>query len=548
MFVFPFLFGGPVGYATSCICKCTGVRDFSKTSNKKNVQIAHSKIDKIIHKKDEKKFFTELSIIITESPYHFASAMGPNLSGKSAILISPSLIQADEQAAGFILKHELGHIKYRDYMMAELVPLICSLITSICTLSTIHPIPATGVTYLSAALSRIAYSRFYETRADDFACQYSTAEELEGGKRFLLSARHRLPHQDLDHPTITNRLEKVERSLYEKVNKNTKRIRKKHAEKRMDRLSGAMATTDSSMGLKNANKWEQMGALCLKCLFPSQSLPILVEKLYLCKKSVKKRMDRPTSIFSSCKTAKRTGDFHKRYVFLKQIGQGNHSTVYLAKDYQNELFAIKKYKITDQIFLNAFSETAYKKAGITEESYIKSLAEMEKEVGRLTDHPHLMKIREVHLEGTVAYVVTEHIEGNVFDKNQTYSLETRTAFTQQFLSAMEHLLSKNIYPTDLHTGKLMVSSENTRLTLIDFGSYEIVNSHVKPTVKVNLTVNEYLSNVSYIMRLIDKDKSGTLLEKCKHLVPEASRRDVIASTHLPILLTWLSALQKELLN
>lgn len=227
-------------------------------------------------------------------------------------------------------------------------------------------------------------------------------------------------------------------------------------------------------------------------------------------------------------------------MFLKEIGSGTHSTVFLAKNYKNELLVIKKYKIKEQELLQAISEKKSIKAGLTEASFIRNLAEIEREVGRRTDHPNIMKIREVHLKGPIAYIVMDYVEGIIFNDKQNYPLETRIAFMQQFLSALDHLLSQGILISDLHSENIMVSPEKTHLTLIDFGGYEIVG------LKADLSIEEYLSDVEYAIGLIGNQEGEALLEACKHLLPESLREQKISYSHLTLLREWVRALQQEL--
>ena len=125
---------------------------------------------------------------------------------------------------------------------------------------------------------------------------------------------------------------------------------------------------------------------------------------------------------------------HKEtYTLLNEIGKGTYSTVFLSKNSQGELVAVKKYAITDKKIIGLS-----KQKGISKEAYIKQLAQKELQIGQLTDHPNIVKIREVFFENSSTYIVMDYVEGKTFDYFEKHPLERRVALMQQFLSAIEH--------------------------------------------------------------------------------------------------------------
>jgi Zn-dependent protease with chaperone function len=169
-----------------------------------------------------------------------ALATGNNISyiGKNAcIFLRPEFYKADKDACSWVLKHEISHIKHNDLLLHRVVVGSCCLATSIFAKSYLSLIPALGLCLSMHLLSSFTISNWYESRADDFAIQNSSNEELKGGKAFFMSAaRSNLIYReyvasvpsairnllfsekgdnrtDFSHPSLTSRIEKINKEI-----------------------------------------------------------------------------------------------------------------------------------------------------------------------------------------------------------------------------------------------------------------------------------------------------------------------------------------------
>lgn len=141
----------------------------------------------------------------------------------------------DSEAAGFILKHEVGHVEHDDLFYRtvgqEVVALPVALLAA-SKFSTISTVAAYGFFRLAFAIS---YSNWCEVRADDFAMELSSKEELQGGLRHFTSMLERnrkavdredVPswmkkfvspegefYLDILHPSLSSRVEKVKKAI-----------------------------------------------------------------------------------------------------------------------------------------------------------------------------------------------------------------------------------------------------------------------------------------------------------------------------------------------
>lgn len=226
--------------------------------------------------------------------------------------------------------------------------------------------------------------------------------------------------------------------------------------------------------------------------------------------------------------------FQDKYVIQKEIGKGTYSTVYLCKDPQGKQFAVKKYALNNQELITIFEQN-----GLSISAFIEQLAENERDIGRLTDHPNIVKIREVILENSVAYVVMDYIEGEPPDWFETYPKETRLLFLRQLLSAIEHLLLRNVIIDDLWTGNMIVS-HGAHLTLIDMGGNEIIHRDAA------MPLEHYFKMIQNMVDIIGGDLGRKTLANCDHMLPIEIRNEIIASNHIKPLVGWIEAMQKEL--
>lgn len=220
--------------------------------------------------------------------------------------------------------------------------------------------------------------------------------------------------------------------------------------------------------------------------------------------------------------------FHENYTLINEIGTGTHSTVYTAKNSQGELVAVKKYAVRDQDAIEILEQN-----GSSVNTFISQLAQKELKIGQLTDHPNIVKIKEVFLEDSTAYIVMDYIEGETLNNN--YSFEVRIALMQQLLSAIEHLTLRNVIIDDLRSQNVLISHQH--LTLLDLGGNEILFQDA------DMLFGHYLEMIESTLQHLGGD---AVLEKCKHLLPPSVREETISPAHVKVLVTWIEALQKEL--
>jgi len=183
-------------------------------------------LDKIKIRKD---------LIFVEAPnLGFCSASGTNMfkNGDAAIMVAPGFYEADKDGCTWVMKHEISHIKHNDPFTIQCVPCVCQLAASIFGMFFLSFLPALAVAFTVGFVSLALFSRWREAKADDFAIENSSDEELKGGRRILMamqeadiakrntlwkritisaSGDNRL---DVLHPSITSRIQKIERALH----------------------------------------------------------------------------------------------------------------------------------------------------------------------------------------------------------------------------------------------------------------------------------------------------------------------------------------------
>lgn len=226
--------------------------------------------------------------------------------------------------------------------------------------------------------------------------------------------------------------------------------------------------------------------------------------------------------------------FHEKYTILNELGKGTHSTVFLCKNDQGELVAVKKYAISDQQIIELLE-----KNGSSVDAYITQLAQKELEIGQLVDHPNIVKVKEVIFENSTAYVIMDYVEGKPLDYSESYSVETRIVFMQQLLSAIEHLLLRNIIIDDLWSGNILIS-DDSYLTLIDLGGNEIINRDAE------MPVEHYLKMIESVIKSIGGDVAEEALRNYRQFFSAALREEIISPAHIGAFVYWIEALQREL--
>ncbi len=173
-------------------------------------------------------------LIFFEDPNEgLASALGTNMfkNGNAVVRVAPGFYENDKDACSWIIKHEISHIKHNDNFTMHFVPFVCQLAASIFGMYSLSFFPALGLAFAVGIASFVLFSRWREAKADDFAIENSSDEELLGGRRTFMilqemniAARNTFwqriaisasgeNRMDILHPSLASRIQKIERTL-----------------------------------------------------------------------------------------------------------------------------------------------------------------------------------------------------------------------------------------------------------------------------------------------------------------------------------------------
>ncbi len=188
-------------------------------------------------------------IVMEQVNAGFCAASGTNYftNGDARVFVAPGLFDLDTDVYGFAVKHELGHIKNNDMFACPLIKSICGVAVVVFSLYLRFSFIPTFIG--SPIVTDIIMNNFFqyvEGKADDFALETCSNQELEGGRRFLKSAQniisinknsfesktffsrleeivHRFRYGshgedrlNFSHPTNASRLQKIEKRLIER--------------------------------------------------------------------------------------------------------------------------------------------------------------------------------------------------------------------------------------------------------------------------------------------------------------------------------------------
>jgi hypothetical protein len=171
-------------------------------------------------------------LIFLEAGGALPTAAGTNIFMKGcAIITLPEWLTLDENACSWMIKHELSHIKNSDAFTTLCISGTCQLAASIFGMRYLSFWPALGLAYAVGETSDILSRRWREAKADDFAIENSSDEELKGGRRSLKALQTVLIRKrttrwkqlkisssgnymlDISHPSLTSRIQKIEDAL-----------------------------------------------------------------------------------------------------------------------------------------------------------------------------------------------------------------------------------------------------------------------------------------------------------------------------------------------
>lgn len=175
-------------------------------------------------------------IIVESMNLGICSAAGTNIfsKGDAVVRLAPGFLQTDKDACHFIMKHEISHIKNNDNFTIPLVGSVCSTATAVFATLTMPWLAATQLTTFVGVSAFALFSLRRDGKADDLAIENSSNEELLAGRRFFMSlTKINIENRrtfwekiaitpygnnlfDIEHPSLTNRIEKIEKVLARK--------------------------------------------------------------------------------------------------------------------------------------------------------------------------------------------------------------------------------------------------------------------------------------------------------------------------------------------
>lgn len=177
-------------------------------------------------------------------PHGEAVAIGNTLFERSIRLtvLDLGVVKLDPDAAMFIAKHELSHLKNNDVVIVQGALLVCNIATSVfCNWYT--PL-LLGPVYEQVAKS--TFMLYAEYRADSFAFDNATEEEIQGFIRLFeaklqirkkpISAVTRYLILSDSHPTLESRIKKAQNELKARFSYSQERLDNIKNDPRVDKL------------------------------------------------------------------------------------------------------------------------------------------------------------------------------------------------------------------------------------------------------------------------------------------------------------------------
>ncbi len=152
-----------------------------------NSLIAHQIKDKFQYFLDKMEIRKDL-LFIYDGEWGLCKSFGLNAFKRceAALLIMPGFYEVDQKACNWLIKHEIGYIKYnfkfKLYFFAAIMHLV---IFSFAFLV----LPLNAILFLglpvACTIAGILCQVWLRNKVDDFAIAHSTDEELKGGRRYF---------------------------------------------------------------------------------------------------------------------------------------------------------------------------------------------------------------------------------------------------------------------------------------------------------------------------------------------------------------------------
>lgn len=232
------------------------------------------------------------------------------------------------------------------------------------------------------------------------------------------------------------------------------------------------------------------------------------------------------------------------YTLVKELGKGSKSTVFLARDSQERMVAVKVY-LPKRQFYPELAKHYFDESGVSK------LAQREWKLGKGLKHPNIVEIFDYFTEtaeGEVySYIVMEYIESA---PSQELSKEMAVRLALGLCDALIYGLQQGYIHRDLYSDNMIVSKEGT-LKLIDIDSFSECNgafSHldeVDSEGKAMDPLEGYLIGiggiVSKLLRL------GGVEKEFRSLIPPNLDRN-IQKEDVSLIIAYLEAIQRSLVG
>lgn len=181
---------------------------------------------------DKEKIRKDL-VVVESINDGICNAQGTNLfrKGDAVVQLAPGFHNKDKEACHWTLKHEISHIKNNDAFTIPLIGCISATAAAVFGTLTMPWFSATLLTTIVGLTVFSLLSKWREGKADDFAIENSSDDELLGGRRFLIAIQQMNLHGrqtfwkkievssygnntfDFSHPSLTSRIEKIEKVM-----------------------------------------------------------------------------------------------------------------------------------------------------------------------------------------------------------------------------------------------------------------------------------------------------------------------------------------------
>ncbi len=166
-----------------------------------------------------------------------------------------------------------------------------------------------------------------------------------------------------------------------------------------------------------------------------------------------------------------------RYKYVKSLGEGGFSNVYLIKDSTNNMeYALKimDYDYLQQILKKKKPTNIKAELNIIKQRFIKEASFYKK-----IDHPYIVKILTVDVIEDVGrgievpYLITHFIDGKslkkIIEDNGPLDFKTALKISENILSVLNSIHHRKVIHRDIKPGNIMIDNKTGEAILIDFG-------------------------------------------------------------------------------